>query len=296
MRFSFRTGYANLLTSAGHLVLLLVALRLDQPEGWFVCLALIAIIAFFAWASTLKRNRAIADTPTSRIGSAAQGYVELYGRALSAPEYMASAKLSMPPCIWYRYVTYRRSSDNKWVEIARGTSDSLFAIEDGSGRCLIDPDHAEVLSTHHRTWYEGDYKHEETLLRPSDHIYALGEFQTLGGASAVLNLNEDVALLLAEWKKNKPELLARFDLDKSGEIDVKEWELARRAAVREVEKHHRELRAQPGVHVMRVPAGGQVYLLSNLSPQQLKSRYVWWGWFHLLTFFAATAAAVSFAL
>lgn len=295
MWFSLKTQYANLLTSAGHLVLLLVAIRVDRPDVWIVCLVVIAIIGFFAWVSSLKRNRAIADTPTSRIGSAAQGYVELYGDAVNAQEYLASGKKGSMPCIWYRYVTYRRSADNKWVEIARGVSDSMFAIKDSSGVCLIDPDHAEVLTTHRRTWHEGDFKHVEEQLVPSDQVYVLGEFKTLGGASSELNLMQDVQQLLAEWKRNAPALLARFDLDGNGEIDLKEWELARRAAVREVENQHRELRTQPGVHVVRAPSDGRVYLLSNLSPQQLKSRYVWWGWFHLLTFLVAGGYAVWIA-
>ncbi len=42
--------------------------------------------AFKAWA----RNRIIEDTPTSRVRSAAQGYVELNGRSLPPPTLMRS--------------------------------------------------------------------------------------------------------------------------------------------------------------------------------------------------------------
>lgn len=289
----FKTGYANSITSAGHLALLLAAWHIDTPPAWAGCLALISAISFFFWASNLKRNRAIADTPTSKIASAAQGYVELYGPSVNSPEYLAKGGKYSMPCVWYRYVTYRRNSDNKWVEIARGESDSMFAMDDGSGRCLIDPESAEVITTHSSTSYDGDYKTVEEQLLASDSIYALGEFSTIGGANTQLDAKEDIACLLAEWKKNQPALLKRFDLDEDGQLDMKEWELARRAAQRDVEKQHRELRQQPGVHVMRAPASGQLFLLSNLSPQQLKNRYVRWGWFHLLTFFAAGTAAAS---
>jgi hypothetical protein len=293
---SLKSGYSNYITSGGHLVLLLVALRIDTPPVWTGCLGLVSGISLIAWAANLKRNRAIADTPTSKVASAAQGYVELYGKAVSEAEFLAQGRLNGLPCVWYRYVTYQKNSEGEWTEIARGASETVFAINDGSGRCLIDPDHAEVLTTHSRTWFDGEYKNVEEQLLASDEIYALGEFCTLGGANATLNLNEDVAALLAEWKKDQATLLKRFDLDQDGQVDLREWELARRAAVREVEKQHRELRAQPGVHVMRVPQSGQLYLLSNLSPDRLKKRYVWWGWVHLLTFFAAGATALWMGL
>ncbi len=289
---SLKSGYSNTITSCGHLLLLLVALRVNTPPVWAGCLGLISGISFIAWAANLKRNRAIADTPTSRVATAAQGYVELYGRAVNAPEFLAQGRLSGMPCVWYRYVTYQKNSEGKWMEIARGSSDTIFALEDGSARCLIDPDHAEVLTTHARTWVDGEYKHIEEQLLASDRIYALGEFCTLGGASTPLDSNEDVSALLADWKKDRPSLLKRFDLDQDGQLDLQEWELARRAAAREVAKQHRDLRTRPGVHVMRSPPAGQLYLLSNLAPEQLKKRYVWWGWAHLLTFVAAGGGAL----
>ena len=293
---ALRSGYANHITSAGHLVLLLIALKIGEAMAWLGALALIAAISFIAWAANLTRNRAIADTPTSKIGSAAQGYAEIYGRACPDAEFLASGKQGSLPCIWYRYITYRKTADNKWQEIARGISDSIFGVDDGSGRVLVDPERAEVVASHRHTWYEGDYKHVEEQLYPSDSIYVLGDFATLGGTNGDFDLKQDVAELLAEWKNNRPALLARFDLDRDGEIDLKEWELARRAAQREVEAQHRELRSQPGVHVLRAPADGRHFLIANLSPQQLKRRFVWWGWFHLLVFLSAGGAAARLAL
>lgn len=296
MLSSFKAGYANLITSGGHLLLLLVALRINERPAWIGCLGLISGISLFAWASNFRRNRAIADLPTSKVASAAQGYVELYGRTPSDAEFLAPNKMGSLPCVWYRQVIYRKTANDKWQEISRETSDNIFALEDGSGRCLIDPQHAEVISSNTRTWYQGDYKHVEEHLFPLDHLYALGEFATLGGASSHLDLKQDIAELLASWKKNQSELLQRFDLSGDGQIDLREWGLARRAATREVERQHRDLRQQPGVHVMRAPANGALYLLSNLSPQQLGRKYVLWGWFHLAVFFGAGAAAVRLTL
>lgn len=291
-----RDGYANLLTSGGYLLLLVVGLKTNQPLGWVVSLALISVISFFAWISTFRRSRAIADTPTSRINSAAQGYVEIFGRASQASEYQVQAKMGSLPCIWFCCITYRKGSDNKWQEVGREASDGIFEISDETGTCMVDPDHAEVITTHRRTWYEGQYKHVEEQLFPSDSIYVLGEFSTVGGANSTFDLKSDMNALLAQWKQDRPTLLKRFDLDGDGEVDLDEWQLARNAARREIEKQHRELRLQTGVHVMRRPKSGQLYLLSNLSPHQLNRKYTLWSWFHLTVFFCGVVGAVWVAL
>ena len=236
--------------------------------------------------------RLIADTPTSRIGSAAQGYVELYGRAVLEPDNLVASPLSGIACIWFRYWVYAKRHHNKWVRVSEGRSHSTFAITDGSGQCVIDPDHAEVIGAERRVTYPtGQYKHVEELLY-GHSVYVLGEFSTVGGAAARLDIKEDVALLLTEWKRDRPALHQRFDLDGNGEIDLQEWELARRAAIREVEKQHREIRAQAGTHVMRAPGDGRLFLLASLSPQKLKNRYLLWSTVHLLVLFAAAGAAI----
>lgn len=292
MAMGLRDGYVNLLTSGSHVLLLMVAAKINERPAWTISLALIAAISFFAWTSNFRRGRAIADTPTSRIGSAAQGYVELYGSARSNQK-LVQAKGGSIPGVWYRCKTYQMNSERKWVMTDETVSESLFEINDGSGTCLIDPDDAEVITTHTRTWYEGQYRHEEQQLFARDFIYVLGEFHTKGGAHEFLSHREDVSALLAEWKRDPEWLKKRFDLDGDGEIDLREWELARKAAAREVEENHRELRQQPGVHVMRRPASGRMYLISNLSPQQLKRKYQWWSAVHLGIFFAGLAGVIA---
>lgn len=291
-----KAGYTNLITSAGHFILLAVAIQSEDRAVWIACLGAISAISLLVWASSFRRNRAIVDTPTSRIGSAAQGYVELFGRTSSDPEFLTPNKMGSLPCVWYRQVVYRKNGNDKWEEISREVSDGVFAVEDGSGRCMIVPEHAEIITTNKRTWYRDNYKHVEEYLFPLDHLYALGEFVTLGGAGTHLDLKQDVAQLLASWKNDLSNLIQRFDLNSDGQVDMHEWELARRAAKREIERQHRDIGLHPGVHVMRAPANGQLYLLSNLSPQQLSRKYVFWSWFHLIVFFAAGVAAIWLTL
>lgn len=55
-----------------------------------------ALISVFAWQAATRRHRAMNNTPTSRIGSAAQGYVELLGESRPAPAQPLIDPLGIP--------------------------------------------------------------------------------------------------------------------------------------------------------------------------------------------------------
>jgi hypothetical protein len=284
--------YVNLLTSGGHLVLLFAGWQIDSREAWLIILGLISAISFFAWAGNQRRSRLILDTPTSRIASAAQGYIEVTGRAKQVHETPLLSKLTLLPCVWYRYIIEREHNDDKGYDIVeQGTSNDTILIDDGSGQCFIDPDYAEVITRHKQVWKKGDCRYTEYLLSPLDTLYAIGEFTTLGGANSNLDFKGDLNALLTEWKRDKTQLHARFDLDKDGQIDPCEWELAVLAAKREVSKQHGEIRLKDGVHLMRKPGDGRLFLLSNLAEENLARKYVLWGWFHLLAFVGSIGGA-----
>ena len=196
--------------------------------------------------------------------------------------------------MWYRYQVEEKGNDDKWSHKDAGESDDPFLLIDATGQCAIDPEHAEIVTSHVETWTDGDHRYTEWLLLPQDRIYALGDFSTVGGAGTALDFDGDVGALLAAWKKNQPQLLARFDLNRDGAIDLREWELARRQARREIEQHHRELRARDDINVMRSPADGHLFLLSNQMPEKLVVRYQRWSWAHIVIFLGA--GGLSFAL
>lgn len=290
-RATWRHDFANITGSASSLVFLIAGVQLRDSRAWLVCLGLAALVSFVAWVTNLRRFRLVSDTPTSRIASAAQGYSELFGRASAFPNTPLLGKRSGYPCVWFRCITEREVSDN-WEVVADEVSDDTFLLVDHSGKCVIVPDRAEVVTSHKHQWSENGYRLTEWSLRPGDPLYAIGELVTEGGSSADLNLRDDVSALLMEWKKNKAALLTRFDADKNGEIDLNEWEAARKAAREEVEKHHHEIRLQDGVHILRKPADGRLFLLSNLSPRALSKRYGFWAWLHLGFLFAAVVAVI----
>jgi hypothetical protein len=285
-----RREYAQFVTSGAQLVLLFFGAQSESREGWLTSLGLIALLSLVAWLSTLRRRRAIADTPTSRIASAAQGYVELRGRGLPFAGTPILSPLSGLPCLWYRYQVEENDHDGKWRSVERGQSDASFIVDDGSGVCVVDPEQAEILTRSKEVWRVGDRRHSEWKLLIGDPIYALGEFQTIGGATLELDAAQDLRELLAEWKKDRTQLLDRYDLDRDGELSVQEWALARQAARREVSRQHCAARAATAIDVLRRPADGRLYLLANLDPDQIAQRYLGWSAFHLVVFFAALGA------
>ena len=289
MLVRLRHGYGQWLVSGGYLLLLFVGAQLESPAGWRATAAAIAALALVAWVLALRRARAVADTPTSNIASAAQGYAELRGRGRPAGAPLV-APLRQLPCLWYRYRVERKQGD-KWVTEENGESTDSFQLDDGSGRCLVDPEGAEILPRSKETWHQGDRRYTQALLIENEPIYALGNFHTLSGDSLRLDVREDVKHLLAEWKQDMPKLLERYDLDGDGALDLREWELARAQARREVDRNHRELRAAPATHLLGRPADGRLFLISSLPPEQIERHFVIWAVAHLAIFLLALAGS-----
>ena len=286
-----RERIVDSLVLGGYLALLGIAAQVESREGWVVAFALMAPVAFLAWMLSFRRARAIGDTPTSKIASAAQGYVELVGQGRNLPDFPVLSKLTNLPCLWYRYIVEQRTANNKWERVASGRSDESFVLEDGSGQCLVDPEQAEVVPRRKETWRKGDFRYTEWLILTHDTVYALGEFSTIGGENLELDLKRDVSALLADWKRDHPGLLSRFDLDRDGQISEKEWMLARSQARRDVRKTHNELRTQPGTHLLHQPRDGRLFLISNIDPAQLSRRYAIWAWIHLAVLLGAVGAS-----
>ena len=280
---TFRERIANPIFLGGYVAIPIFLVQIDDPRARQLILPAIAVVAFIAWMLSLKRLLAIGGTPTSKIASAAQGYVELVGRAVAHPGGALRSRYALLPCVWFQYTIEQRERDGKWHHVESGRSEDSFLLDDGSGLCLIDPDNAEVLPRDTQVSMNGnDWRCREALILPGEQVYAIGEFSTIGGENADLNLERDVGELLAAWKRQKPELLSRFDLDKDGQISEKEWLLARAQARRDVRKTHLEIRTQPGTHMLHQPRDGRLFLISNVDAKKLERRYKLWAWLHLV--------------
>ncbi|MFA5371001.1 MAG: hypothetical protein WC298_03390 [Sideroxydans sp.] len=286
MLTSLRRSYTQLITSGGQLLLLFAGFYFGSLTAWTWVLGCMAILSIFAWLSVLHRHRLIVGTPTSRIASAAQGYVELLGRARPEGAPIPS-KFLMLPCLWYRYQLERKNQKGEWYTADSGESSAPFRIDDGSGRCVVDPRGAEIIAQHKDVWQVGNERYTEWKLLEMDEVYVLGEFKTIGGSSTTLTHDDLVKSVLYEWKLDNAGLLQRFDLDNNGLLDMDEWLLARQAAKREARKRLNEARAEADTHFVLQPNDGRLFLISNLSPEKLARRYALWAWLHLVIFFGA---------
>lgn len=276
----WRHDTANFALGGGNLLILLFGLQIGTPLAWKASFALVGLTSFWAWYANLKRYRTVADTPTSRIASAPQGYVEIVGRGKQPPGVKLLSPISGLPCLWFRYRVERRNGD-RWEHVESAVSHDTFGVDDGSGQLLIDPEGAEIRTSRKEVTTQGGYRRTEWTLIEGETIYAIGEHVTLGGPHAVLDKRADLAALLAEWKADKQALLARFDRDRDGEISLEEWEAARKAASDEVDRNHLDIRLADGIHLLRRPAHGQPFLVANREVAELVRHFRLWSWAHL---------------
>lgn len=274
----------------------LVSAIVGLETGWGALAGLVALAgsALFGWMRSLRHARLILDTPTARISSAAQGYAELRGRGAALAGTPLLSPLNALPVLWYRLTTQRKEHDGKWRVVSTSESDASFLLDDGSGIAAVDPEGAEMLVRRRDVFKRGDLRHTQTSLIAGDPIYVIGDFHTLGSVAADFDARTQVGDLLRTWKENRPELLARFDLDANGEIDIREWELARAQARREVRKRRDEILGAPEAHVVRKPEN-RLYLVSDLDPELIARGYRRWAIFHAAIFLGAAAAATWFA-
>jgi hypothetical protein len=274
----------------------------DRFKIWLIAagLAAAALYSFWFAIKAWARNRAIEDTPTSRIRSAAQGYVELSGRGVLPPNSPNKGPLTGKPCTWWRYKIEERGSTGRsrsWSTVQSDTSDAPFLLDDGTGKCLIDPRGAEVFPGASDVWYGSSewpeihipdgtgvfgrlvdtvltdkYRYTEHRLQPQEHVYAIGAFRSLGGVS-VENPDAPVADLLRQWKQDQAALLARFDADHDGTLSSQEWEQARAAARREVLDRRSAEERPPSASVLSDPLDGRAFLLAASDGESIARRF-----------------------
>lgn len=284
--------YLNAITlsiHAGFLLAFLFVLGEADAEVWqgFVFVSL--LLSLYAWHFNFRRLLAIVEHPTSTVAAAAQGYVELKGRARQLLP--LRSPLTHTPCVWFRYWVYVKDQQNVWRLADYRSSEQEFELEDVTGRCVVDPTNAEVMLAERHDKTQHDHKYIELLIREGKPIYVLGELETITAQSAARQLHKEVSELLADWKKAPQRLRQRFDLNGDGEIDMQEWAQARELAAQEVLVRN-GLAHQQEKHKIRAPRDRRLFLISAVSPEQLRHRYKFWVSLHL----ALAAVAASLVL
>jgi hypothetical protein len=259
---------------------------------WFLATAFggLALWALYNLFQRLRRDRLVADTPRVHLRSAAQGYVQVVGRAAPAGPAPTAAPLTGRPCTWWSFdiAVHERDArgNTRWRSVESGTSVELFMLRDSDADCLVGPVNAEITPTTHDVWYgtaarpsgpplggstlfdTGGYRYTERLLDVGAELRVLGELRS---HSEVATTDAALAAKLKAWKQDQQGLLARFDTNHDGRIDASEWEAARAVARRESAG---EALAAPisRTSVISEPVNGEPFLIAPTAGVDLVRR------------------------
>jgi hypothetical protein len=276
---------------------------------WLAVIAAGAALAGWLGQRRLRQARELGDTPLSRVRSAAQGEVDLLGRARLMPGPEIITPLTGTPCVWWRCRVWH-TVDKDTEVIYDATSDDLFYLSDTTGDCIVDPVGAQVEPSVSRTWRGhlrkplmaprsdwdalftfGAYRYSEQYIARDTLLTARGWFRTQAAVQAA-DESRDLAALLGEWKRDRAGLLRRFDADHNGTIDAQEWEVARAAALEEIRAQREQQGTLPDLNVLGKPPDERDFLLSAMSRQLLEQRLRRRGWSLLAVSAAAGLAAL----
>jgi hypothetical protein len=294
---------------------------------WSALLILLTLGALYFTFYHLHRARLIEDTPTSRIRSAPQGYVELIGEADRMQGEPVISPLSATPCCWWRYKVERKD-DKGWRSIRREKSQALFLIKDETGECILDPEGATITPSERNIWYgpdatpsagpdrgigtthsqfnrfglqisinttfDGDYRYTEELILPGDPLYAIGLFSSLGELDRKAMRDEMIKERLRQWKADHATLLDRFDLNNDGKIDLDEWQSARKAAKEQVTIEQMKEDQQPLHTLSTTGSSRRPMLISTKEEFDLVRRFRYYSFFTLAVFFTLGSACAWF--
>ena len=276
--------------------ILLAALSPEEYQFVVGALLLTALISFYLFVRNWKRLRIIEDTPTAKLRSAQQGYIELEGKGQFVDDRPIYAPLSNHPCLWYRSLIEQQESFTKngrtqtrWNIVYKNNSDHRFKLADGVSSCFVDPDGAEVNGNEKLVWYgntewptrtqilesqsivsamANNYRYSEWLILPGQPLYILGQFSTWS-ATAQQSAKDVMINLINDWKQDQQALRDRFDTNKDGKIDQEEWESARQMAQSEAQKIHDQLVLEPDSNIIAKPRNAAQPFIISVYPQAL---------------------------
>lgn len=266
---------------------------LSSAEYQLQVLLLFLFLLFILYKiyQTYQRYRFISDTPTSKIASAAQGYVELNGLAELMPGPDITSPFSHARCVWYQCIVEKRrriKSYSSWVQESNELSDHLFHVQDETGVCVVIPDGAYVIPSYETVWFGsnyqekyrgkfksgwfnrllgfGQYRFTEKMISVADPVYISGQFKTRRKKVNEQSRKQQVETLVKRWKKQPLKYLKDFDIDQNGKIQKQEWTLVRQHAANQVQQetvHHTIQKPQERAYPFVISAFSEEQLLAN---------------------------------
>jgi len=140
----------------------------------------LGLICLYYALRFLQNIRKLETTPTSKIRSAAQGYVELSGYGKPLPTTPVYSRIHQQPCLWYQTTIEERQTfqngevaRNSFKVIRQDRSQSCFILRDNTGECLVDPAGADIYTMRHIVAY-GSTQNPHTLRPPTVWSWLLG--------------------------------------------------------------------------------------------------------------------------
>jgi len=255
--------------------------ELESGPYWSLLALTFLITAGSLWwfFRALRHRRLLQDTPTSKIRSASQGYVEISGRARALDGALKSPGKLMP-CVWYRLTVQdmrdsKRRGFNEDDESYTDESQYSFYVDDGTGMCSIDPMEAQVRAKTKDVWKRGYLKFTEQRIVEGEHLYCVGEFRTVQGFTRQKAIRETTKALLHAWKADQ-DTLQRFDANGDGKVDLDEWARARDQANKLAKKEVGEDYQRTEHHELVKPfERGHPFVISAFAETELTRRYAY---------------------
>lgn len=217
-----------------------------------------------------SRLRALGrNVATSKIASAPQGYVELFGKASPLPGPMWSDQ----GWLWRRIVHARQSDTlffrslplRMFKAVSWELTDRPFLLRDGTGEAIVLPDGAEVVCADRHTYRLADARVMEETIRTGDDLYVLGHFSS---SNSPPDLTAEAERLASNWTSD-PEQRRRFDVNHDGYLSLDELLALRAKARSAVLTAAREYDHDGTVHTVSRPLDGSRFVISTVSPSEL---------------------------
>ncbi|HPY39596.1 MAG TPA: hypothetical protein PLM98_03675 [Thiolinea sp.] len=221
-----------------------------------------------------QRYRLMMDTPHSFIRHSAQGYVSLRGRAFLPAGECTRGLPNLPVTLW----------------IPGYIEDQAFVLDDGYGRCLLYPNHAEIITNPadtHLDWLHAIY--------PGQELYVLGDMRTLKTDNHQ-PLRQRIVELLSRWKLKPKILLETYDTNNNGRLDEDEWQEVCKTAARVAQEDFSHEQDTVGTHVIDQSSGGRLFMITNIPPARLAHRYRRAMWMHSTAWLGLMAIVYSATL
>ena len=265
---------------------------IDDFWIWTLLLLGVGLACGYGIFHYIRRARIIEDTPTSKIRSAPQGYVEIIGKMQYLVNQPVEAPLTKNKCVWFGYKIEKKvrsysskGSTTSWKTINEKFSERPFQCIDETGICMINPKGAEVYPSQEDIWYgsekwpltgpsgnnsifsSNNYRYTEKRLYADDPLYAIGEFHTVDPNKAHGDISNEMRAVLNVWKQDQESLLENFDTNGDGQVDLQEWEKVRQAAEQHVYEQRLKRADRPAVNIMTGTGDFRRPYILSVKPQ-----------------------------